>query len=58
MDVVIDGLEESKSAWIISENSEELGQAMLARLGRGVTYFHGEGAYTGDSKKELSTQTS
>ncbi|PGK51188.1 hypothetical protein CN918_25710 [Priestia megaterium] len=53
MDVVIDGLEESKSAWIISENSEELGQAMLARLGRGVTYFHGEGAYTGDRKKVI-----
>jgi len=53
MDVVIDGLEESKSAWIISDHSDELGQAMLARLGRGVTFFHGEGAYTGDNKKVI-----
>lgn len=53
IDVVIQGLDESKSAWIISENPNEVGQAILARLGRGVTYLNGEGAYTGDNKKVI-----
>ncbi|UAL53081.1 MULTISPECIES: YitT family protein [Metabacillus] len=53
IDVVIQGLDESKSAWIISENPDEVGQAILARLGRGVTYLNGEGAYTGDNKKVI-----
>ena len=53
IDVVIQGLEESKSAWIISDKHLEIGEALLARLGRGVTYFKGEGAYTGDEKKVI-----
>lgn len=53
IDVVILGLDESKSAWIISENYKEIGEAILARLGRGVTYLSGEGAYTGDNKKVI-----
>ena len=53
IDVVIQGLEESKSAWIISDKHQEIGEALLARLGRGVTYFKGEGAYTGDEKKVI-----
>lgn len=51
IDTVTTGLEESKSAWIISEYSQKIGDAINARLGRGVTYLHGEGAYTGDDKK-------
>ncbi|MFS0783006.1 YitT family protein [Bacillus sp. 1P06AnD] len=51
IDVVIQGFEESKSAWIISDKAEEIGEALLARLGRGVTYLTGEGAFTGDKKK-------
>lgn len=51
IDIVIQGLDESKSVWIISEQYDEIGAAILARLGRGVTYLHGEGAYTGDDKK-------
>jgi uncharacterized membrane-anchored protein YitT (DUF2179 family) len=53
IDIVIDGFDESKSAWIISDNHKEIGEAILARLGRGVTYFKGEGAYTGDEKKVI-----
>ncbi|MDQ0242699.1 uncharacterized membrane-anchored protein YitT (DUF2179 family) [Bacillus fengqiuensis] len=51
IDAVVKGMEESKSAWIISEQHKEIGDAINARLGRGVTYLHGEGAYTGDDKK-------
>ncbi|MCM3719246.1 YitT family protein [Fictibacillus phosphorivorans] len=50
IDLTITGLEESKSAWIISERHKEIGEAILHRLGRGVTYLKGEGAYTGDEK--------
>ncbi|WP_180321246.1 YitT family protein [Metabacillus halosaccharovorans] len=53
IDVVIEGLDESKSAWIISDQYQEIGDAIIARLGRGVTYLNGEGAYTGDDKKVI-----
>nr|WP_193559368.1 YitT family protein [Metabacillus litoralis] len=53
IDIVIEGLDESKSAWIISEQYQEIGDAIIARLGRGVTYLNGEGAYTGDDKKVI-----
>jgi len=55
IDIVIEGLNESKSAWIISDQHKEIGDAILARLGRGVTYLQGEGAYTGDNKKVIFT---
>lgn len=53
IDIVIAGLDESKSAWIISDRHKDIGDAILARLGRGVTYLNGEGAYTGDDKKVI-----
>lgn len=53
IDIVIEGLDQSKSVWIISEKQDEIGGALLARLGRGVTYLKGEGAYTGDDKKVI-----
>lgn len=53
IDVVVKGLDESKAVWIISDYVEEIGDAILARLGRGVTYFSGEGAFTGNDKKVL-----
>lgn len=53
IDIVIQGLDESKSAWIISENHQSIGEAIIARLGRGVTYLKGEGAFTGDDKKVI-----
>lgn len=53
IDIVIEGLDESKSAWIISDRHKEIGDAILARLGRGVTYLNGEGAYSGFDKKVI-----
>ncbi|GED13351.1 Uncharacterized membrane-anchored protein YitT, contains DUF161 and DUF2179 domains [Aneurinibacillus migulanus] len=53
IDVTIQGLDESRSVWIISDKHREIGDALLARLGRGVTYLNGEGAYTGDDKKVI-----
>jgi uncharacterized membrane-anchored protein YitT (DUF2179 family) len=53
IDLMIIGFDESKSVWIISENHKLIGDTILARLGRGVTYLNGEGAYTGDEKKVI-----
>ena len=53
IDTVVQGLDETKSVWIISDNAEEIGNAVNDRLGRGVTYLNGEGAYTGDDKKVI-----
>lgn len=53
IDITITGLDESKSVWIISDNSRQIGDAIMNRLGRGVTYINGEGAYSGDDKKVI-----
>ncbi|QRN48601.1 YitT family protein [Macrococcoides bohemicum] len=53
IDIVQQGLNESKSVWIISDQHEEIGDAINDRLGRGVTYLSGEGAYTGEDKKVI-----
>ncbi|WP_430117682.1 YitT family protein [Neobacillus rhizosphaerae] len=53
IDITITGLDESKSVWIISDNAKQIGEAILNRLGRGVTYINGEGAYSGDDKKVI-----
>lgn len=50
IDITIEGFDESKSVWIISDNSREVGDAILQRLGRGVTFLQGEGAFTGGNK--------
>lgn len=53
IDVTIEGFNESKAVWVISDNHQAIGDAILSRLGRGVTYMHGEGAFTGGSKKVI-----
>lgn len=53
IDVVIKGLDESYAVMIVTECHEEIGSALMDRLGRGVTILHGEGGYTGDAKKIL-----
>ncbi|WP_088044458.1 YitT family protein [Bacillus sp. EAC] len=53
IDIVVEGMEQSKSAWIISDKSEDIGEAILFRMGRGVTYISGRGAYTGENTKVI-----
>lgn len=53
IDITIEGFEESKSVWIISEEAQEIGSAIMSRLGRGVTYLHGEGGFTGGQKRVI-----
>jgi len=51
IDIVIDGLDESKSIIIISEKYEEIAQDIINKFERGVTYIQGQGAYSGENKK-------
>ncbi|UPM55403.1 YitT family protein [Gottfriedia acidiceleris] len=53
IDIVVEGLEQSKSAWIISDKSEDIGESILFRMGRGVTYINGTGAYSGETTKVI-----
>ncbi|MEC0369378.1 YitT family protein [Paenibacillus chibensis] len=53
IDITNEGIDQSKSVWIISDKYKEIGDALTSRLGRGVTYLEGEGAYSGDSKKVI-----
>lgn len=53
IDITIEGLDESKGVMIVSDNPDEIADALLARLGRGVTILHGQGGYTGEPKKVL-----
>lgn len=53
IDVVVEGFDEMKSVWIVSEQHQEIGEAVLHRLGRGATYLFGEGGFSGDTKKVL-----
>ncbi|SDN35967.1 Uncharacterized membrane-anchored protein YitT, contains DUF161 and DUF2179 domains [Fictibacillus solisalsi] len=55
IDITLDGFDQSKSVWIISDEHTRIGEALLARLGRGVTYLNGEGAYSRDEKKVIFT---
>ena len=51
MDIVIEGLNDSKSVMIISSNYQVISQEIQDRLGRGVTLLHGEGGYSGHETK-------
>jgi len=55
INIVIEGLEESKAIYIISDEYEEIGSAIMNRLGRGVTFLNGAGGYTGDPKNVIFT---
>ncbi len=45
IDAVIQGLDDTKSVIIVSDEYEELGEAINSRLGRSVTKLHGKGGY-------------
>lgn len=50
IDIVLDGLNESKSVNIISDKAEQIGNAIIKKLDIGVTYIKGRGGYTGVEK--------
>jgi len=47
IDITVEGIDESKGVIIISEYYEDIAEALIARLGRGVTLLDGKGGYKG-----------
>ncbi|MCR8642741.1 YitT family protein [Paenibacillus sp. N1-5-1-14] len=45
IDIVVEGLNESKSVTIISNEYEEVAQAIMDRLGRSTTFIYAKGGY-------------
>jgi uncharacterized membrane-anchored protein YitT (DUF2179 family) len=50
IDIVIVGLDELKSALIISSKPKELANAIMNELGLGLTIMHGKGGFSGESR--------
>ena len=53
IDITLRGLDESKAVYIISDQMEEIRDALMARLGRGVTILHATGGYSKEEKPVL-----
>ena len=53
IDVVLKGMDESYSVQVVTQVPDEIGEALMGELGRGVTYIYGEGGYTKEKKKVL-----
>lgn len=46
IDIVMEGMNSSKSVRIISDKSYEIGQSLIDRLDIGITYIYGQGGYS------------
>lgn len=51
IDMVLEGFDDSKSMLIVTENPDEIARIIIHELGRGVTFLHGQGAYSGTNRK-------
>ncbi|WPC39316.1 YitT family protein [Clostridium sp. JS66] len=47
IDIIVEGIDESKAVFIISSKHEDISQAIMDRLGRGITLLNGKGGYKG-----------
>ncbi len=53
IDVVMEGIDESRTVMVITKCPDEISKVILYELKRGVTFIDGKGAYTGEYKKIL-----
>lgn len=53
VDAIQEGFNHRKTLLIISDKAEELSEELFKSVHRGITYLHGEGAYTHKQKKIL-----
>lgn len=53
VDKVIEGFNRRKTITIIADNCDVIADAILKEIGRGVTFLHGEGAFTNQEKKVI-----
>lgn len=51
MDIVIEGLNESKSVFVITDYSTEIGKDIMEKMDVSVTYIDAEGGYSGVKKR-------
>ncbi|MFA5843225.1 MAG: YitT family protein [Coriobacteriia bacterium] len=58
IDVVQEGLSVEKAAYIISDHSDRIAQAILEELGRGATGLLGRGLYSGQQREVIFTVVS
>ena len=52
-DKVAAGFNQKKAVLIISENSADIAEAIMLELKRGVTFLHGQGAFSGNEKNVI-----
>ncbi|MEA4933550.1 MAG: YitT family protein [Lawsonibacter sp.] len=53
MDTVLYGLDSAKVAYIITDQTDRVLEALMHQLERGVTILHGQGAWSGEEKRVL-----
>ncbi len=53
IDIVLQGLNEAKSVFVISSNYEEIGKEIMKNLDKSVTYLNAEGGYSGAKSKMI-----
>ena len=51
IDVVLEGLNESKSVWVVTNYSKEMGDKIIQQMGTSVTYIDAIGGYSGQPKR-------
>ena len=51
IDIVLDGLNSSKSVQVISDKTFEIGRELVENLDISVTYMRGKGGYSGLDKR-------
>lgn len=49
IDITVEGLDESKAVTIISGKHKDISEALMDRLGRGITLLQGKGGYKGNA---------
>ena len=52
-DKVIAGLNRKKAVLIVSENSADIAEAIMHEIKRGVTFLHGQGAFSGNERNVI-----
>jgi len=53
IDIVLQGLNEAKSVFVISSQYEEIGKSIMKNLDKSVTYLNAEGGYSGAKSKMI-----
>ena len=53
IDTILAGFNESKACFIVTNEREEVTEALLKRLGRGITVMEAEGGFSGNQKTVL-----